>query len=106
MVSFGKMTLAIYALCMAVGGIMGMSKSIISFVAGVGCAILLGVCFYAANTKPKSAFMAGAVIALLMAGQMFMRFQKSGHFMPAGLISLISAVAMLALAGAWAKTQA
>ncbi len=106
MIDFGKMTLKIYALCMAVGGILGMSKSKISFAAGMGCAILLWLCFNAAKTKPKSAFLAGAVIALLMTAQMFMRFQKAGSFMPAGLISLISAVAFVALASAWAKTQA
>lgn len=98
MVNIGRTILLLYAIAMGVGGIMGKMKgSTISLVAGLGCAGLLTLCYIKATTNPKAFLGGGTAIALLMAGQMFMRYQKTQHFMPAGLISVISVVAMIAL---------
>ena len=103
--SFGKNVLMIYALGMAVGGVLGALKgSMISLVAGGACAVLLMLCYVKASKSPKAAFGYGALIGVLMAGQMFMRFQKTHNFMPAGLISAMSLLSALLLLVAWAKT--
>lgn len=105
-IDFGKLVLMVYAVAMAIGGVMGKVKgSNISLIAGMACAVLLGICYANVPRKPKSAFGFGAVIGLAMAVQMFMRFQKTGHFMPAGLISVISLISGVLLVGVWSKVE-
>ncbi len=107
MIDIGKIVLILYAVGMAIGGILGKVRgnSNISLIAGFACAGLISVCYMKAGNKPKSAFGFGAVIALAMTLQMFMRYQKTQHFMPAGLISIMSLVAFIALGAVWAKVD-
>eukprot|EP01048_Picozoa_sp_COSAG05_P005230 COSAG05_NODE_305_length_11703_cov_15.056705_2_plen_488_part_00 len=76
---------ALYGLLLAGGGVMGYAKaqSVPSLVAGVGSGLIVSLSGY---TWLKSLW------SLVLTGVMGRRFQASGKFMPAGLVSVIAAL--------------
>ncbi len=102
MAPFGKPVLAIYAVLMALGGIMGYVKaqSKISLAAGLGSAVVLAIAYGMAQERPKAACITGAVVALIIAFQMTKTYFVKHTFMPSGLFSIISILALIALVAA------
>lgn len=88
-----KLTL-VYAALVGVGGLVGFAKSgsIKSLMAGGGAALALFLVFTQLPTHPTFASSVGLGISGVLLGIMFPRFQKSGKFMPAGLVSLVSLI--------------
>eukprot|EP00232_Nephroselmis_pyriformis_P021972 CAMPEP_0182857346 /NCGR_PEP_ID=MMETSP0034_2-20130328/2997_1 /TAXON_ID=156128 /ORGANISM="Nephroselmis pyriformis, Strain CCMP717" /LENGTH=73 /DNA_ID=CAMNT_0024988579 /DNA_START=207 /DNA_END=428 /DNA_ORIENTATION=+ len=64
-------------------------KSTQSLVAGVGSGALLAVAAYTSNA------VLGLVLAVVLGGIMFKRYQKSKKVMPAGMVSGLSAIMAL-----------
>ncbi len=99
---FGRITLVVYALLMAVGGVMGYAnkKSVISLVAGLASAVALLIAFKMAENNPKGGLAFGAFLAFLMTGNFVSRYFKTHHFMPNGLFGIVSVIALLCLIAA------
>lgn len=102
MQNLGKSAMLVYAAVMAVGGIIGYVKaqSIPSLLAGVGSAILLGLAYLLARSQPKAGLGLGTLIAVGLIVSLWSRYQKSGHFMPSGMLALVSVVAAILFAAA------
>lgn len=97
MVLVAKYTLLIYALLLIIGGILGYTsaKSLISLLAGaVSGIVLLGV-FAWSLKAPSPALWTGVGISAALLVLMGLRFAVSGKFMPAGIVTLISLVALV-----------
>lgn len=109
MQNVGQTALIVYAVVMAIGGIIGYAKaqSIPSLIAGVGSAIVLAVAFILSKSQPKAGLGLGALVAVGLIFSLWSRYQKSGQFMPAGLLASISVVAaiLFALAAFSSKPQ-
>ncbi|XP_064625071.1 transmembrane protein 14C-like [Lineus longissimus] len=88
-----------YATIVALGGIVGYMKagSTISLVMGVTCGSLLGLGSYLMTNNPNNVYLSLAVSSLLT-GVMGYRFSKSGKFMPAGMVAVLSLVMVMRLA--------
>jgi uncharacterized membrane protein (UPF0136 family) len=88
----GQVALGVYAVLLAVGGIMGYVKagSKPSLVAGVVSAVLALSCLVVMNTNQALGLGLGAVLAALMLVVFGARFAKSRKFMPGGLLTAMS----------------
>lgn len=97
----GQIALGVYALLLAVGGVMGFVKarSQASLKAGLLSAIIASVCAGWSIRDPGTGFGLGIVLALVLLSLFAPRFAKSRKFMPAGLLCVASLVvaALLAL---------
>ena len=100
-----RAALLIYAILMGVGGGIGYVRahSVPSLISGVGGAILLIVAWFVAQHHPRAGFGAGVVIALILAGALFSRYQKTGHFMPSGALCVVSVIALLIVGAGFVK---
>ena len=88
-----------------VGGLMGFIKkgSAISLVAGGLCGVLLFIAALWLKEKPQNGLILGAVVSLALAGQFIPAFIKKFNWMPAGLMAVLSVVALIVTALAFAK---
>lgn len=100
-----RMYLFAYALLMVVGGIAGGAKgSLMSVMAGVLCGALAGVGAFLMTNNAKLGLglaLGGAVLAL---GGMLPRFLKSHAVWPAGVVTFASAIALVLVIMAIAKS--
>lgn len=96
----GRIVLAVYALFMLAGGVIGYRKagSKASLISGVGSAVVLAAAFLIAGSNPGAGFWLGAITGLLLAVVFALRLAKTGKFMPAGALLIVSLVAMVLLA--------
>ncbi len=105
MVTFARYTLLGYGVVLILGGVMGYVKgrSRVSLLAGIISGIgILGALVWSLQT-PAPAFLLGAAMAAILSIGMGARFRKSGKFMPAGMIALLSLIALaVTLAGVFA----
>uniref|UniRef100_A0A1B0G7P5 Uncharacterized protein n=2 Tax=Glossina TaxID=44049 RepID=A0A1B0G7P5_GLOMM len=86
----------LYAATVAAGGVMGYAKagSIPSLSAGLAFGAILGLgAHYNSQDPPRPLLQFGTSLAL--AGMMGMRWNRSGKFMPAGMICIISVAALI-----------
>ena len=98
--TLARVTLGVYAVLLAVGGVMGFVKarSRPSLVSGLACALMTLACLFLLGIQFRLGAGLGAVLAALLLGFFGSRFARSRKVMPAGLMSLVSAVAALLLA--------
>jgi uncharacterized membrane protein (UPF0136 family) len=96
----GQITLGVYALLLAVGGVIGYVKaqSKPSLIAGIGSGILALACEKLTTVNPTAGLGLGALLALLMLVMFSMRFAKSRKFMPSGMLGAVSLVVVVILA--------
>ena len=94
---FGALTIA--------GGIMGFVKkhSYASLVAGGLCGVLLLIAGLLLREKPQAGLILGAVVSLALAGQFLPKFIQKHSWMPAGMMSVLSIIAIIMTALAFAK---
>ena len=94
---FGALTIA--------GGIMGFVKkgSYISLVAGGLCGVLFFIAALWLKEKPQNGLILGAVVSLALAGQFVPAFLKKFNWMPAGLMAVLSVIALIVTLLAFAK---
>jgi uncharacterized membrane protein (UPF0136 family) len=97
MTNFGQMALLVYAVLMLLGGIIGYAnaKSLISLLAGAGSAVVLGVAYILSKSQPKAGLGLGALVAVGLVFSFWSRYQKTGNFMPAGMLGIVSVIAAI-----------
>ena len=91
----GFVALGVYSLLLAVGGAIGYVKagSRPSLVAGLGSAVATGAALVVAlGVSPRTGFGIGFLVAAALIVVFSGRWQKTGKFMPAGMLCLVSAV--------------
>jgi uncharacterized membrane protein (UPF0136 family) len=99
----GQVALGVYAVLLAVGGVIGYVKagSKPSLVAGIGSAVLALICLVLSKSQPPVGLGLGALLAACLLVVFTMRFAKSRKFMPGGMLMAISlVVSVLLFAGA------
>ncbi len=102
----GHITLAIYAVLLAVGGIIGFvrARSRPSLIAGVGSAVGALVALGLAITGSRLGFPLGMALALVLFVFFGYRYALRAHrFMPSGLMAVVSliVVGVMAVVADW-----
>jgi uncharacterized membrane protein (UPF0136 family) len=94
---FGVLTIA--------GGIIGYVKagSVASIIAGSITGILLLVAAFLLSTHRGAGLAIALVISLLLAVQFIPKFLQTGKAMPAGMMSILSVIGVIAAIVAWIK---
>jgi uncharacterized membrane protein (UPF0136 family) len=89
----------IYGLLIALGGIMGFvqSGSTISLISGSSFGVALLLCSYLIAKGKSAARYAALVLTFLLDAIFTFRFTKTLHFMPAGLLSILSLVVLIVI---------
>lgn len=107
MVTLGTVVLLVYAVLMLVGGILGYraAGSKPSLISGVVSGLLLLGALAWARSAPRPGFLAAALIALLLTVVFAIRVSKTGRFMPAGMLLVLSVVALIVLAMTGLRAQ-
>ena len=100
-----KIYLIIFGLLTIAGGVMGyVSKgSVPSIIAGSVSGILLLVAAFLIPTHVVVGLALGTIVSLLLAGRFVPAFFKTGGFMPAGMMSVLSIIGILVGIAAWVK---
>lgn len=105
MIGPAKIYFIVFGLLTIVGGVAGfVSKgSVPSVVAGsISGALLLVAAFLLPNNVFAGLAMA-AVVSFLLAGRFLPAFIKTGAFMPAGMMSILSVIGLVMALVAWMK---
>ena len=105
MIGPAKIYFIIFGLLTIAGGVMGyVSKgSLPSVIAGsISGALLLVAAFLLPNNVFAGLAIAG-IVSVLLAGRFLPAFIKTGSFMPAGLIGILSVIGILVAIVAWIK---
>ncbi|MBD1824607.1 TMEM14 family protein [Cyanobacteria bacterium FACHB-DQ100] len=92
--------IALYGLLVGIGGIIGYIKagSRVSLMTGLGSAVALGVAAYANSGNRVRGLLVAILIAIALTTFFGLRWRETRKFMPAGLMTLLSAVAAIAFA--------
>jgi uncharacterized membrane protein (UPF0136 family) len=99
-------TLAIYAVLLIVGGIMGYLKagSKPSLIAGISCGLLAGIALAVVQAgDTKIGYGLGLAVAFLLVGFFARRFAKGRKFMPTGMLAVASLIVVVILAAAFVR---
>ncbi|PSB29808.1 hypothetical protein C7B82_10620 [Stenomitos frigidus ULC18] len=85
----------IYALLVAIGGIIGYvkAKSNQSLLSGLGSGAALAIAWYVSLQNPTIGLILATVIAVALVIVFALRFRATSKFMPAGLLALVSLAA-------------
>jgi len=89
--------LGVYALLLAVGGVIGYTKagSRPSLIAGILSALATLAAIFLTTVNPQLGLAIGAVLALLLTGFFGSRFAKTRKFMPGGMMAVVSVLALI-----------
>ena len=84
----------VYALLVAIGGVIGYvkAKSNQSLISGLGSGVALAIAWYISLQNPTAGLALAAVIALALLVVFALRFRATGKFMPAGLLAILSLI--------------
>ena len=105
MIGPAKIYFIIFGLLTIVGGVIGYVKagSTASIIAGAISGIaLIAAAFLLSGNLPLGLIIAG-VVSVLLAGRFVPAFMKTGHLMPAGLMSALSVIGVVMAIVAWIK---
>ncbi len=93
----------LYAVLVLAGGFMGYIKaqSKASLISGVGSGVALAIAWYIALQNLTFGLFLAALIALALLITFIVRFRKTGKFMPAGLMAILSLLASIAFSAGW-----
>ncbi|MGQ9869939.1 TMEM14 family protein [Leptodesmis sp.] len=93
----------VYALLVAIGGIVGYVKagSQQSLISGLVSGVVLAIAWFLSLQNPAAGFALAAFLALGLLIVFTIRFRKTGKFMPAGLMAVLSLIAMVIFAVSW-----
>jgi uncharacterized membrane protein (UPF0136 family) len=100
-----KIYFVIFGALTIVGGIVGYVKagSMASIVAGSITGVLLIVAAFLLPQHRAVGLATGFVISLLLAAQFVPKFIRTGRVMPAGMMSILSVIGLIAAIVAWVK---
>jgi len=105
MIGPAKIYFIIFGLLTIAGGVMGyVSKgSMPSIIAGsISGILLLAAAFLLPNSFTAGVGLA-ALVSILLAGRFLPAFIKTGDFMPAGMMSILSVIGIIVAVLAWMK---
>jgi uncharacterized membrane protein (UPF0136 family) len=87
------------------GGIVGYLKagSVASIIAGSITGVLLLVAAFLLPEHRMIGLATALIVSLLLAAQFVPKFLRTGRVMPAGMMSILSAIGIIAVIVAWAK---
>lgn len=105
MIGPAKIYFVVFGLLTIVGGVMGYAKagSMASIIAGSICGILLLVAAYLLPGQLAMGLALAAIVSIALAGRFVPAFIKTGHLMPAGLMSVLSVIGIIMAIVAWMK---
>lgn len=106
MLSFAKIYLLLFGVLTIAGGIVGYTSkgSVASIVAGSISGLLLLLAGYLIGANPTAGLVLGLVVSLLLGGRFAPIFFSKGTMMPAGLMTILSALGIVITALAfWRK---
>jgi uncharacterized membrane protein (UPF0136 family) len=100
-----KIYFIVFGLLTIAGGVMGFVKagSTASLVAGSISGILLLVAAFLLPHNLAIGLALAAVVSIALAGRFVPAFIKTGHVMPAGLMSVLSVIGVIMAIVAWIK---
>jgi uncharacterized membrane protein (UPF0136 family) len=105
MIGAAKIYFIVFGVLTILGGIIGyVSKgSVPSIIAGsiAGILLLLGALLLPNHLMAGLAI--GLIVSLLLAGQFVPKFLQTGKAMPAGMMSILSVIGIIAAVVAWVK---
>lgn len=103
LLQFAPWIILIYALLVAVGGIVGylQAKSKVSLILGLASGLILSIAWWLYRQTPATGMGIATIVAIALLGVFIMRYLKTKSFMPAGLMSVLSGVVGLTLAVCW-----
>jgi uncharacterized membrane protein (UPF0136 family) len=105
MIGPAKIYFIIFGLLTIVGGVMGYAKagSTASIIAGSISGILLLLAAFLLPDHLAVGLALAAVVSIALAGRFVPAFIKTGHLMPAGLMSVLSVIGIIMAIVAWMK---
>jgi uncharacterized membrane protein (UPF0136 family) len=105
MIGPAKIYFIVFGLLTIVGGVIGYVKagSTASIIAGSICGVLLLVAVFLLPQHLALGLTLAAVISIALAGRFVPAFIKTGHVMPAGLMSVLSVIGVIMAIVAWIK---
>ena len=100
-----KIYFIVFGLLTIVGGVIGYVKagSTASIIAGSIAGVLLLIAAWLLPGSPVVGLGLAIVISLALAGQFVPKFIKTGHVMPAGLMSVLSVIGIVVAVLAWLR---
>ena len=100
-----KIYFVIFGILTVVGGVVGYIKagSVASIIAGSITGVLLLVAAFLLPEHRAIGLATALIVSLLLAAQFIPKFLKTGRMMPAGLMSVLSVIGIIAANIAWAK---
>jgi uncharacterized membrane protein (UPF0136 family) len=105
MIGPAKIYFIVFGLLTILGGVIGYVKagSMASIIAGSITGILLLIAAYLLSGQLELGLGLAAVVSIALAGQFIPKFIKTGHLMPAGLMSVLSVIGLIVAIVAWMK---
>jgi uncharacterized membrane protein (UPF0136 family) len=100
-----KIYFIVFGLLTIVGGIIGYVKagSVASIIAGSITGVLLLVAAFLLPEHRMVGLATALIVSLLLAAQFIPKFLRTGRVMPAGIMSVLSAIGIVAAIVAWLK---
>ncbi len=105
MIGPAKIYFIVFGVLTIIGGVIGYVKagSTTSIIAGSACGILLLVGAWLIPDHLLTGLAVAFVVSLLLAGQFVPKFVRTGAFMPAGMMSILSVIGLVMAIVAWVK---
>lgn len=100
-----KIYFIVFGLLTIVGGVVGYVKagSVVSIIAGVITGVLLIVAAFLLPEHRVAGLATGLIVSLLLAAQFVPKFVRTGRIMPAGLMSVLSVIGIIAAIVVWVR---
>ncbi len=100
-----KIYFFVFGILMIAGGVVGYVKagSVASIIAGSITGVLLLVAAFLLPEHRAIGLATAFIISLLLAAQFVPKFMRTGKVMPAGMMSILSVVGVIAAIVAWVK---
>ena len=100
-----KIYFIVFGVLTIVGGVIGYVKagSVASIIAGSITGVLLLVAAFLLPEHRAVGLATAFIISLLLAGQFIPKFLRTGRVMPAAMMSILSAIGIIAAIVAWIK---
>jgi uncharacterized membrane protein (UPF0136 family) len=100
-----KIYFIVFGALTIVGGVIGYVKagSMASIIAGSISGVLLLVATFLLPEHRAAGLATAFIISLLLAAQFIPKFLRTGRVMPAGMMSILSAIGIIAAIIAWIK---
>ncbi|MGC2353379.1 MAG: TMEM14 family protein [Candidatus Udaeobacter sp.] len=100
-----KIYFIVFGVLTILGGIVGYVKagSVASIIAGSLAGVLLLVAAFLLPKQEMAGLATGLIVSLLLLGYFVPKYFRTGSVMPAGLMSVLSVIGIIAAIVAWVK---